>query len=458
MKYKTTALIAFCAFLVALTPICWMQSSARTLNVPILSQVNITSIKLVTESPSQFQEAEQLRRQGDAQLKLQEFQAALQYYQRSIQILKGLKVDNDQLEEAFLSMAKTYLLMGDNPKALALFRQLAEAKNSNNEPALTNLGLALFRSGKLLEAEQVLQKAISGWEKRRNVEEDDLAKITKLEQQTYTYRLLQKVLVQQQKTDAALLISEQMRGRSLLEQIVQNAGLPATPPPNLEYIRQIARNTNSTLVEYSIVGNEIHIFGNEPDDETELLIWVVQPNGTISFRQVDLRQLPEQSLTNLVLKTRQESLGINGRGAVGVVSRPSNNAGVRTNLELQKLGHFLIDPIDVFLPKNSNDHVIFIPYKSLFLVPFPALQNSTGKYLIEQHTLISASSIQVLALTNQQRSNISASKRALVVGNPTMPTLPALGNRLSGQLDSLPGAEKGSPCCCLHTQHSSNYR
>lgn len=53
-------------------------------------------------------------------------------------------------------MAKTYLLMGDNPQALSLFQEISEAKTSTNEPALTNLGLALFRSGKLLEAEQVL--------------------------------------------------------------------------------------------------------------------------------------------------------------------------------------------------------------------------------------------------------------------------------------------------------------
>lgn len=443
MKPKKSYLIISSIFLATLALTLSMQLIGLASNPQSLIQRNILPDKiLISELESQFKAAEQLRRQGDAQLNKQEFQAALQSYQQSIQILQKLRFNGDNLEAALLGMAKTYLLMGDNPQALSLFQEISEAKNSSNEPALTNLGLVLFRSDKLLEAEQVLQKAIAGWEKRRNLEQDDLSKITKLEQQSYTYRLLQKVLVKQNKTDAALLVTEQMRGRTLVEQIIQNAGLPPTPPPSLEQIKQIAKTTNSTIVDYSIVGNEIHVFGNEPDEETDLFIWVVQPNGNILFRQVDLRNLPEQSLTKLILKTRQESLGINGRGTLGIVERPSGNVIVRSNLELQKLSQILIEPIAEFLPKAPTAHVTFIPQKALFLVPFAALKSSNGKYLIEQHTLVSASSIQVLALTNQQRPNRAETENALVVGNPTMPSLPAQGNTAPEQLNSLPGAEK----------------
>lgn len=443
MKPKKLFLIAFSSFFLTLSLTLSLPLVGLSLNPQSLTGNNtLPNQVLISDFEPQFKAAEQLRRQGDAQLKRQEFPAALQSYQQSIQILQELKFNGANLDEALLGMAKTYLLMGDNPKALSLFRQLSEVNSSNNEPALTNLGLALFRSGKLLEAEQVLQKAIIGWEKRRKLEPDDLSKITKLEQQSYSYRLLQKVLVKQNKTDAALLISEQMRGRTLVEQIVQSFGLPPIPAPSLEQIKRIAKTTNSTLVEYSIIGNEVHVFGNEPDDETDLFIWVVKPNGIISFRQVDLRSLPEQSLTKLVLKTRQGSLGLNGRGGVGVVERPNINAVSRSNLELQKLAQLLIEPIAEFLPKDPNAHVTFIPQKALFLVPFAALQNAGGNYLIEQHTIVSASSIQVLALTNQQRSNSSQTKKALVVGNPTMPNLPAQDNTAPTQLNSLPGAEK----------------
>ncbi len=65
-----------------------------------------------------------------------------------------------------------------------------------------------------------------------------------------------------------------------------------------------------------------------------------------------------------------------------------------------------------------------MPQGALFLVPFPALQAANGKYLIEQHTLSTASSIQALDLTRQQQrvqNREAGTGKALIVGNPTMP-------------------------------------
>ena len=56
-----------------------------------------------------------------------------------------------------------------------------------------------------------------------------------------------------------------------------------------------------------------------------------------------------------------------------------------------------------------------IPQGSLFLVPFPALQNNAGEFLIEQHTIQISPAMQTLAL---KRPNNSATSQALVVGNP----------------------------------------
>ena len=63
--------------------------------------------------------------------------------------------------------------------------------------------------------------------------------------------------------------------------------------------------------------------------------------------------------------------------------------------------------------------MILIPQSSLFLVPFPALQNSEGEYLIEQYTLQIAPSIQTLAIRKPEQSHITTAKsQALIVGNP----------------------------------------
>ena len=453
MQLTKISLSAFLAILVTLTP---------NLNVPVTAQglvpnrfnqkTALPSRLLIAsefESPQEAVEAAlNSILQGDQQLDLQEYQAALESYRRALEIYQDL--DPGSSATALTGMAKAYLLMEDYPQAIAIFEQLVAANRQENfipglSPALSHLALAFFLSGQLQEAEVALREAIAGWEEIRALKDDDLNKITLLEQQAYSYRLLQKVLVAQNKIEEALLVAEQSRARSLVEQFVENSGSSPTPPPTIELIKQIAQASNSTIVEYSLVGSELRVFGNEPRDETNLYIWVVQPNGVISFRQVDLQQLPEKSLTELVTKTRTRSLGVRGRGIVVVEANNTSRDTANTSAqELNQLYQLLIAPIAELLPKNPRERVTFIPQEALFLVPFAALTDASGKYLIEKHTLLSAPSIQVLTLTQQQKDRIqgSGNQNLLVVGNPTMPMLPAQGDNPPQQLSSLPGAEQ----------------
>lgn len=59
---------------------------------------------------------------------------------------------------------------------------------------------------------------------------------------------------------------------------------------------------------------------------------------------------------------------------------------------------------------------------------------------IEKHTILTAPSIQVLELTHKQRQGVQG-KDALVVGNPTMPSVPPYPGEKPQQLAPLPGAE-----------------
>ncbi|RMG05559.1 MAG: CHAT domain-containing protein [Cyanobacteria bacterium J055] len=94
-----------------------------------------------------------------------------------------------------------------------------------------------------------------------------------------------------------------------------------------------------------------------------------------------------------------------------------------------------------FTPPNPDDRVIFIPQGALFLVPFPALPDGTGTYLIEKHTIQTAPSIQVLELTRQAKERGNATGEALVVGNPAMPEIALQWDATPQRLSPLPGAE-----------------
>lgn len=125
---------------------------------------------------------------------------------------------------------------------------------------------------------------------------------------------------------------------------------------------------------------------------------------------------------------------------------PESNTESQSS-KLRQLHQLLIEPIADLLPSNQSDRVIFIPQQSLFLVPFAALQDERGKYLIEQHTILTTPSIQVLALTRELEQRIKpdlAKENSLVVGNPSpMPSIPS--EEIGGQpkqLTSLPGTEQ----------------
>ncbi|WP_407658283.1 CHAT domain-containing protein [Lusitaniella coriacea] len=226
-------------------------------------------------------------------------------------------------------------------------------------------------------------------------------------------------------------MSEWSRARSLVEQLAQNNGAVAPKFPNLNQIKQIAREQQATLVEYSLVGREVRVLGIEPRDETHLYIWVVQPNGNVHFRAVDLQSQEVESMRKLVEDART-TIGLAGRGRRGRRNRRESS--------LKKLHQLLIAPIAEFLPKDPEARVTFIPEGSLFLVPFAALRDPEGQYLIQHHTLTLSPSIQLLGLTRQQAKPIPLEgEKMLIVGNPTMPSIP-LENETLQPLEDLPGA------------------
>ncbi|MEG4225800.1 CHAT domain-containing protein [Microcoleus sp. N9_B2] len=373
---------------------------------------------------------------------------AIEYMQQSLAIAREIK--NREGEGAALgNLGGTYIYLGDYAKAIEYTQQwltiAREIKDRDGEGwALNNLGVAFLKTGNPTEAEKMLINAIQVWESMRQMlGPNDANKVSIFEGQAGTYGTLQQVRVDQNKTIAALEISERGRARAFVDLLTErlstgDASSVIATAPNQEQIRQIVKAQNATLVQYSIVYDNFQIQGKQVGRESALYIWVIQPTGEITFRQVDLKPLWQKykvSLANPVICT-QESFAIRSRSSTGLTECP---------IDLPTLHQLLIDPIASLLPKDPNAHVIFIPQGSLFQVPFPALQDANGTYLIQKHTILTAPSIQVLDLTRQQRqkrsSQQSHSGNALVLGNPTMPIVSAYLGAPKQQLSPLPGAE-----------------
>lgn len=384
---------------------------------------------------------------------------AIKGYEQALAIVEAL---NDRPSQATIlnNIGALYGESGNRQRALDYYKRslpLLQAVGKRVEEGITlsNMGLSYLNLNDYKNAEQYLFAAVELWESLRPGLTDQ-NKISLFETQLFTYRLLQEALVAQRKVERALEVSERGRSRAFAELLANQlqtadatnnlsdnltAAQPLTPM-TIAAIKQVAKEQKATLVEYSIIGDDL------------LYIWVVTPTGTVAFQQVDLSSLPREQdispLLSLINNSRANDLGVRSRGIsfledATVVQRATaqlQSPGANNRPHLQKLHTILVQSIAQHLPTNPNDRVIFIPQGELFFVPFPALQTSDGQYLVERHTIITAPAIQVLQLTHRRRLATTASStsrltNALIVGNPTMPSI---GNPPQ-QLSSLPGAE-----------------
>ncbi len=367
-------------------------------------------------------EANSLHQLAKAYEALGDDQKAIELYQQQLEIARKEK-NLEQEAIALNQLAIVYESQGEHQKAIELYQQQVEtAKKSSNflaqGTALNNLALAFLKANNGKEAQLILLDALKAWEAIR-------AQLGSTDnyhtEQAKTYGLLQQSLIAQNQPESALEIAEQGQIKEIVELLglrlpseSVGTGLKAAPPqlmlPTLLEIKKIAREHSATLVKYSIIS------------DNELYVWVIQPSGEIAFRSIDIQSqksvYPISSL-EAVVSNSLESIGVRGKSSTNPAESKENETENKPLLQLYQL---LIQPIEDLLPKDTKAHVIFIPDNELFFIPFPALVDITGKYLIEKHTLLTAPSIQVLALTQQQRKNVTGDK-VLVMGNPTLPNL-----------------------------------
>lgn len=359
---------------------------------------------------------------------------------------------------ALANLGSAYLGLGECEESIIFYEQsLAISRELGDRDlegiTLHNQGLSLTATEQFPQAELVFRQSIEVFESlRTGLSDDQLISIADTQAQAYAN--LELALTAQNKTAEALAITERGRGRAFVLQLAsrlatedERADLDASPvaqAPTVAEIQQIARDTNTTLVTYSLIGDR------------SLYIWVVQLSGDIEFRSVEFEgsddgspainpiasidgpvyrsATPESELTALVNDSRATVI-VEGAG-----TDPQ---------QLQDLHQILIDPIADLLPSDPNANVAFIPQGNLFLVPFAALQDENGTYLIEKHTILTAPSIQVFGLANAAANEPGSASlldtNPLVVGNPVMPTVSAptaSGEFADIQLSDLPGAER----------------
>jgi CHAT domain-containing protein len=370
----------------------------------------------------------------------------IQYYQQGLTLAQ--KINDRRLQGDVLSnLGLIYEDQKEYSKAIQAHQQSVAIAKSSQDPrsealARNNLAHALLAVRRFSEAETELRIAVKLLDQLRS-RLSDFEQVNIFDTQISTYNLLQQVYIADNKPEAALEATEQGRVRAFAQLLATrfNAKKQSLVTPSIKKIRQIAKQQNATLVSYSIVPDELFKFrGKQRGREAALHIWVVQPTGKVSFRQVDLKMLWKQNTT--LRELVQSSLCLLPSDLCTSDTKSLQKDDSRDYPGLKELYQLLITPIAELLPKQPNQRIIFIPQESLFLVPFAALQDPQGKFLIEQHTILTAPSIQILEFTHQQRKRTTKAASVLVVGNPVMPKVVLKAGAPPKQLPSLPGSEE----------------
>lgn len=377
--------------------------------------------------------------QGDEAIARGDQAQALSDYQAGLQMASEIGLRREE-SLALLGLGDAHQGLNDPESALDAYQQgLAIAREIGGREvearALNSLGWLYLNQEAIDEAETYLGEAVTAFDSLRGTVQADASKVSLFDRQVGAYRGLEQVYILQNRPEAALEASERGRARAFIDMLAQNLSQqqqePFTAtPPDLAAIQAIARTERSVLVQYSLV--------ETGPDGPSIYIWVVQPSGQMDFRKMSLTAATANVAE--LISTSRDSLGVRSRGFELAMAAPTT---VDHSAQLRQLHQLLIDPIADLLPTNPRDRVVFIPQGPLFLVPFAALQNEEGQYLIERHTILNAPSIQALALSRQQRAprrigSTYTPQRLLLVGNPTMPTV---GNSAT-PLTPLPGSEQ----------------
>ncbi|MFM2429909.1 MAG: hypothetical protein RLZZ511_1122 [Cyanobacteriota bacterium] len=350
------------------------------------------------------------------------------------------------------------------PEAIVHHQAAIAIAQKLNQPrllahTLNNYSHTLMESGDLRQAEQTMRQSIARLERLRSGVQMDGNRISLFDTKRFSYNLLQQILIASKQPERALEVAEQGRSRAFAEQLAATQGQPLAnlPTINLAQIQQIAKSENATLVEYSLVADAAFRFRGKLQGKAEsVMIWVVQPSGKVTYRQVDLRSRTQTqgTLTQMVAAARclnpvpkcpsLADFVKNQRGSANSSSspiKPTPQARQVPNSALSypglpELYGVLIEPIADLLPKTVNEKVIFLPQDALFLVPFAALPDAQGEYLIKQHTIATLPSIQVLGLTQRgpkPNPRDWQSPQLLIAGNP---------KPMPESLENLPYAEQ----------------
>ncbi|KAA9377030.1 CHAT domain-containing protein [Microbispora cellulosiformans] len=195
-------------------------------------------------------------------------------------------------------------------------------------------------------------------------------KIISTDQALPFYERMVTLLLDLDASEDALVASEMARARAFADTLRANRatpgeparGLGGAPPVSREGLRSILTRHDAVVVEYFLAGDL-------------LTVWVWPRGGPLTrvTRRVDRAGLKET---------------VKEFGRLARMSRHDAASRAAMAAALRRLGEVLWDVVPAgLLPADPDEPVTVVPHLELFHVPFAALRDASGTYLVQRHAI-----------------------------------------------------------------------
>jgi CHAT domain-containing protein/tetratricopeptide (TPR) repeat protein len=190
-------------------------------------------------------------------------------------------------------------------------------------------------------------------------------------------------------------------------------GSPVSVRPfSLEQLQAAARRLNSTVLSYWVSPGATYA-------------WVISPGGSVHLARVDVTSRRLSELVAALWPGRHAQV-TGSRGAEpALIQEVPTRGGATLTLDgtsrknWRELYRLLIQPVEQWLPQAPGSLITIEPSGPLSMLPFAALRNARGQYLIERFTLHYVPAVSLLAFTDKKKLKARTPPYYLLVADPS---------------------------------------
>ena len=359
------------------------------------------------------------------------FDMAFECFELGLKIAEELG-NRPSKEALYGSLGHAYFKMEDYKTAKHYFDlQLKTAKDLldplHEAIACKNLSACHDKFGDLKEAVKYSRCSVKLLNKiRSSLRQKDSSKISLREKFHEAYKDLWRLLLKQGEVKEALHAAEQGRAQALNDLLEKHYALDetsddgtATEHENIdEILSYLSPNTIFLAIEEKGIAFWVCKKGTEVESR-KIKVSISEGSSTFLQSLQSLLEIANQEIGARNVKCEDRSLSKKTDVEVPVENSPQVDRQTHFltlhKPALNQLYDILIDPIqDLFV----GNELTFVPEGPLWLVPFPALQDSNGKYLCESFRIRMLPSLTSLKLISDCPVTFHRNNGVLLVGDP----------------------------------------